>query len=367
MMLNYFCIQCQEPFPQDHIPVRCPVCGGIFDFADLPTINLNQLMKSPLKSGMWRYQSVLGLPDNAPLVTLGEGATPLIWLNITNRKVAFKLEFTNPTGSYKDRGAAVLVSFLLSRNANYAVEDSSGNAGAAFAAYAAYSGIKARLYIPENTSTQKRKQIEAYQGEVIQVEGPRSNAAEEVKRAVKQGYIYASHAYLPHLLPGYATIAYEIYEQLGNQPGTIIAPVGQGNLLLAIARGFESLRRSKQIVSMPILVGVQAEKCAPLWTAYASGSPEPAIGLEGDTLAEGIRVMNPIRGKIFLQTIKENHGSLHKVSEEEIIQGRNELAKRGLYVELTSAVVWSILEKNINHFIEPIVVILTGSGLKTSV
>jgi threonine synthase len=218
----------------------------------------------PALPGIWRYRHTFGLPEAAPQISLGEGSTALVWTEAFGRQVAFKCEFQNPSGSFKDRGSATLVSFLCSRGVHEAVEDSSGNAGASFAAYAARAGIKARVYVPESASGPKRRQIEAYGAQVVAVPGPRSNAAEAVRQAADAGTAYASHAYLPYNLPGYATAAYEIFEQLGEAPGTVIVPAGQGGFLLGMARGFAAMRNAGLFQEMPLLVGVQASLCAGL-------------------------------------------------------------------------------------------------------
>ena len=174
-----------------------------------------------------------------PVLSLGEGNTPLISATAFGRDVYFKCEYANPSGSFKDRGSATLSPSCYSRGVSEAIEDSSGNAGASFAAYAARAGIKARVYVPEDASGPKRKQIEFYGAELVAVPGPRSNAAEAARRAAEGGMVYASHAYLPFNLPGYATCAYEIVEQLGQAPGAVILPAGQGGLLLGMGRGFQ--------------------------------------------------------------------------------------------------------------------------------
>jgi threonine synthase len=279
-------------------------------------------------------------------------------------QVAFKCEFQNPSGSFKDRGSALLVSFIRSRGVESAVEDSSGNAGASFAAYAARAGMKARVFIPDSASGPKRAQIEAYGAEVVSIMGPRSNAAEAVRRAAEDGAVYASHAYLPFNLPGYATVAYEIAEQLEGVPGTVVAPAGQGGLLLGIIRGFVALLKAGVIDRMPVPIGVQARACAPLWALQSYGRAGLAWVAEGQTLAEGIRVSYPLRGDALLQATDLYKGMFLAVDEEDILAGRDALAGMGFYVEPTSAVVWRALGQVAGQVPEPVVLVLTGSGLK---
>jgi threonine synthase len=318
------------------------------------------------RPGMWRYRHTFGLPDGAPAITLGEGDTPLAWAEAFGIQVAFKLEFLSPTGSHKDRGIAVLASFLLSQGVIEAMDDSSGNAGASFAAYAARAGIRAKVFIPDNASGPKRNQIAAYGAELVRVLGRRSDVADAVRRAADAGSTYASHAYLPHPIPGFATAAYEIVDQLGQCPGTVIAPVGHGILLLGLARGFDNLNRAGVTDRVPKLVGVQALNCAPLWAVYNHGQAGLGWVTEGATVAEGVRVSTPIRGDAVLSALQTSQGAILAVPEQNILPGRNELAQRGFYVEPTSAIVWDALGQIIEKAPEPVVVFLTGSGLKSN-
>jgi threonine synthase len=361
-MENIHCSNCHRPYPEEGAPYRCLTCGGTFDFITFPIFDKQQVDRS--KPGIWAYQPAFGLPENTPNVSLGEGNTSLVWAEAFGRKTAFKLEYLNPSGSFKDRGTAPLVSFLLSRGIQSAVEDSSGNAGASFAAYAARAGMKARIFVPDSASGPKRRQIEAYGAEIVSILGRRSNAAEAVRRAAEGGDVYASHAYLPFTLPGYATLAYELVEQLGDSPGTLVMPVGQGGLMLGAGRGFESLRQAGVIDRMPRLVGVQARACAPLWALSSYGAQGLAWVAEGETLAEGVRVSHPIRGDAVLQIVERSEGLFLSAGEEEIRAGRDQLSWQGFYVEATSALIWSALSQLGEDTPEPVVAVLTGSGLK---
>jgi len=355
------CLDCQAPYPDNANPYLCPSCGGLFDFAEVPAFDPAQITNDP---GIWRYRHTFGLPEGAPIVHLGEGDTPLVRSSAFGREVMFKVEFFNPTSSFKDRGTAVLVSHLLARGVKSAADDSSGNAGSSFAAYAQSAGLDAKVYIPAYASGPKRAQIEAYGADVIAVPGPRSGAAEAVKAAVAERIVYASHAYLPHGLPGYSTVAFELVEQLGITPGTIITPAGQGHMLLSLGRGYKMLKRAGKISKLPHLVGVQAKACAPLWAAFTHGMAALQNVREGETLAEGVRIRHPHRLEALINTIKSSKGKFVAVEEDQIPIGRSELAQRGLFVEPTSAIVWEALKQVIDEMPDPIVVILTGSGLK---
>lgn len=284
---------------------------------------------------------------------------------LDDRDLYFKLEGSNPTASFKDRGTAVLISYLSAVGVETAVEDSSGNAGASFAAYAARAGIEARIFVPDYASGPKRVQMEAYGAKVVRVLGPRSAVTEAALRAVDGGEVYASHAYLPFGLAGMATLAYELFESMERLPEAIIVPVGQGTLLLGLSRGFRALRNAGLIEVLPRLVGVQARACAPIWAVFTSG----AVGLgwvsEGMTQAEGIRILQPLRGDAVLKAIDETAGWMEAVDEEQISAARNALGARGLYVEPTSAVVWAALESVLGRTNGAVAMVLTGSGLKS--
>jgi len=351
------CLGCGQAYPSVGLPYCCPLCGGVFDYtgiwefltpdADLP--------------GIWPNLRALGWPPDWPPVSLGEGNTPLVWTEVSGRQVAFKCEFLNPSGSFKDRGSAALVSALAGRGVYMAVEDSSGNAGASFAAYAARAGIKARVYVPASASGPKRTQIEAYGAELVPIPGPRSAAAQAAFLAAQKGATYASHAWLPFNLPAYATLAVELVQQMQGSPGALVLPVGQGGLLLGLVRGFQSLQSAGVIQKIPAAIAVQARACAPLWSLFTTGR---LAADEVATLAEGVRVTRPVRADAVVAAVRETGGRFVLVDEVDILPGRDELARRGLYVEPTSALVWRALELTLAELPEPVVVILTGSGLK---
>jgi threonine synthase len=361
-VLKIECSNCQHELTSGDTSYRCPLCGGSLDYAEPFKYDASTIDES--KPGIWRYSASFGLPDEVEPISLGEGDSPLVWDEVNGRRVAFKLDYLNPTGSYKDRGTTVLLSYLAWLGAESAVEDSSGNAGASFAAYSSRSGISGKVFVPSYASGPKRAQIEAYGGELIPVPGPRSKASEAVEKEANSGVIYASHVYQPYVLPGYATVVFEMLSQLGTVPGSVIAPAGQGSFLLGMARGFESLQNAGLVSKVPQIIGVQSRACAPLWAMANFGSNALNDIEEGDTVAEGIRIRRPLRGEEVVEVVRSSHGFMTAVEEKYILPGRDELARRGFYVEPTSAVVWPVLLEHIGKLNDPIVVVLTGSGLK---
>lgn len=356
------CVRCHSEYPSAVVPHLCQKCSGIFDF-DTP-LNFDRDKTGTTSQGMWRYRHAFSLPATAPVVTLGEGNTPLVMNDYENIPVAFKLEMLNPTGSYKDRGTAVMMSQLLARGVTEAVEDSSGNAGASFAAYAARSGLQGKVFVPESASGPKRVQIEQYGAQLVRVPGPRSEAAKAVLEEVRQGAVYASHAYLPFGIAGIATIAYEIWEQMGTAPGSVIIPVGHGGLMLGILRGFSALKNAGKINRLPYYVGVQAEACAPAVAEYLLQLGQTIPVKEELTLAEGVRVRYPVRVSTILAEMSKEGGIFTAIAEEQILPAYRSLASQGFFVEPTSAIAWAAFEKLKKKIPQPVVIILTGSGLK---
>jgi len=357
------CVDCGSPYPAIGLPFRCPVCGGIFDFDGPFTFSLDHI--EPDLPGYWRFRHTFALPADAPVITLGEGNTPLLWETTGDEKFGLKFESLNPTGSYKDRGSSVLLSQIICRGIKEAVEDSSGNAGASFAAYAAQSRLPVRVYVPEAASGPKRLQIEAYGAELLRIPGSRSEAAKAVLQQAEKGVAYASHAYLPFGLAGIATIAYEIWQQMGQTaPATVIAPMGHGGLLLGIARGFQALVNGGLINREPYYVGVQAAACDPAVRAFEHGMDAMATAPELPTLAEGVRVKNPVRVKAVIDHLKAAGGTMISIAEPEIGQAYHQLAKRGYYVEPTAALAWAGYRLLRGKIPLPAVAVLSGNGLK---
>ncbi len=363
--MTFTCLDCGLPYPPEGAPHKCPQCGGLFG---VQAWDFDPAQVDDSQPGLWRYRHAFcGLDTSLPPVSLGEGRTPLIFADALGRQVAFKCEFLNPTGSFKDRGSTVIAAFLKSRGFTAALEDSSGNAGASFAAYAARGGLKAEIYIPAAASGPKRVQIETYGAQVHPTPGSRADVTAAVERDIISLHkAYASHAALPVNLPGYATAAYEIFEQLGTAPGAVIVPAGQGGLLLGMYRGFDALQRAGLMRAIPRMVGVQARACSPLWVLSTQGWDAFQRATESQTIAEGVRVVRPLRAAALFKMVEAGHGEFIAVDEADILRGRDELAKRGLYVEPTSALVWSALEQTLARLPEPVVAVLTGSGLKYS-
>lgn len=362
-MIEYRCLYCKQIAPTTRWLWRCTACGGPLELTGLPSFTPAAIDAS--KHSVWRYRALLPPMDEAG-VSMGEGWTPLIEATLFGRSVLCKLEYLSPTGSYKDRGVAVMVAALKSRGVTEVMNDSSGNAGASLAAYAARAGLRARILVPAHASPAKKRQIAVYGAQLELVPGPRAATAGAAARAAAQ-VAYASHAHSPYNLAGLETIAWEVWEQLGRcAPAAMVFPVGQGTLLLGAYFGFKRLAEAGLIEQMPRLIGVQASACAPVFRAWQAGLDDVAPVEEGKTVAEGVRISAPVRGGTLLAALRETGGEAVAVGEGEIAEGQDLLARHGLYVEPTSAVAAAGLGRVSYHLPEgEVVLVLTGSGLKT--
>lgn len=318
----------------------------------------------------WTIARYAGLLPVVPTVSLGEGGTPLVEVTTPEGTVLAKLEHLSPTGSFKDRGSAMLISHLRAAGIDRILADSSGNAGASVAAYAAAARMRARVYVPAHASTAKKLQIAAFGATVTDVEGLRSAAAAACQAEVAKapaGTAYASHAWHPSFLAGQVTCAWEIWEQLGGEvPDAVVCPVGQGNLFLGLARGFEALYDAGLTPRLPRMYAVQVDACAPVARAYAAGSAEPLQVNEMHTVAEGIRSAVPVRGREILRILTRTGGAAIAVPDDAVLTAQRNLARVGFLVEPTSAVVLAAMP-HIRTHLGPgrlVVAPLTGSGLK---
>ncbi len=326
---------------------RCE-CEGVFDLPKLAATGFPKPAGGRQPSGLLRYARWIPVPERfISQITMGEGGTPLI---SAGGRVHLKLEYVSPTLSFKDRGAVVLVASALDRGARTLVADSSGNAGSALAAYASRAGLECQVFVPAGTSARKQAQIRAYGASVEMVAGDRTATTEAAIAAVSEtGAMYASHIYDPLFLQGTKTFAYEVFEQLGGVPEAIVVPVGNGTLLLGAARGFRELEAAGVSSRMPALIAVQAERCAPLATAWDQGSPAPVSVRAEPTLAEGIAIPRPARGAQILAAVADSGGCVVSVPESAITPAQRALAGQGLFAEPTAAITWAAALLALGH------------------
>jgi threonine synthase len=362
----FVCTRCGKAYPPDGNDWRC-TCGQLFELSAWPDFDPGRF--DDTQRGLWRYRWLFPLDPSWEPITLGEGHTPLLPVDWEGKPILFKLESMSPTGSFKDRGATVLVTALHGLGIRHVVEASSGNAGVSLAAYAARAAITCELCVPATVEGPKLDLMAAYGAEVIEIKGKREYAALAAWAAAAHGAFYASHVYNPFFLVGTETVAYEIWEQLGQRaPASIVLPVGNGTLLLGVYRGFRRLHEADLIHSMPRMVAVQSTACAPVYQAFAEGQQTVTPIDPSPTMASGIAISQPARGGQILAAIRDTEGAVLAVTDEETKVARRHLARHGFYVEDTSAVAAAALSHLSDAQTpvgESLVVLLTGHGLKT--
>lgn len=353
------CSMCQQPAAA--LDWRCPLCGGPLEIVNLPAFDPATIQANDWS--LWRYAAMLPAERR---FSLGEGGTPLINVDLPGGTFRAKLEFLNPTGSFKDRGAAVLVNHLLAQGVHEVIEDSSGNAGAALAAMCSTTGIHARIFVPAQGSPVKKGLIAGFGAELVEVDGPpyaRTAACQEAAQITT----YASHAWSPFFVAGQMTTAWEVWEQMGRHaPDAIVCPIGQGGLFLGFARGFRALFQAGLIVQMPHLYAVQSAGCDPIVQAWDSGATPPPRVKVTPSIADGIQVEVPVRGQEVLAALRNSGGAAFRVDNDAIQNAKDQLAQHGILVEPTSAVPVAALPQVREHLggRSDIVIALTGNGLK---
>jgi threonine synthase len=321
------------------------------------------------EASLWRYTIALAL-SNPPRVSLGEGWTPLILRDWQGAKIHFKLESQMPTGSFKDRGTAVMINHLLEVGVGPIHEDSSGNAGASIATYAAAAGVPCRIYVPATAPRAKLVQITAAGADVRAIPGTRQDVTEAALAAVGESF-YASHNWQPFFIEGTKTLAFELWEQLGFQvPHNILVATGYGSNILGLERGFDELERGGEITMRPRLFAVQAANCGAFAAAWSAGADRFVPFASKPTVADGIATLKPVRVAEVLAALRRSRGGVVAVNEEKIAPALAALGRLGLFVEPTAATVGAALTQMLSDgTITPdqtTVAVLTGSGLKAA-
>jgi threonine synthase len=353
-------------FPLDQ-PRWCGPNHAPLLLTPLPGLTRQQI--DPAVRSLWRYRAAFPLQTDNP-ISLGEGVTPLLPRTIAGVRVLLKCEWFNPTCSFKDRGASVMMSLLRAQGVDHVLEDSSGNGGAAIAAYAAAGGIAATIMTPESTSPAKTVQMRAHGATVELIPGSRQATADAAV-ARSESIFYASHNWHPFFLHGTKTLAYELWEDLGfRAPDNVITPCGAGSNVLGCEIGFSELLRAGEIDCLPRIFAAQPANCAPIAAAFMAGSDEAVPTEIKPTMAEGTAIAQPIRLREVLGTLRETRGGAVTLTEPEIAAATLDLARVGIYVEPTSAQAAAAFAKLLaTGTITPeqtTVLVMTGTGLKAT-
>jgi threonine synthase len=339
-------------------------CGGVLSIEGTDLLTRNDVVKA--ESSLWRYQKALPIKLNETVSRFGEGLTPLVPVKIEDRTMHIKLDSIMPSGSFKDRGASILINSLAKMGVSEIVDDSSGNAAASAATYCAAAGMRCIIFVPAHAALGKQVQIAAHGAQINKISGTRDDVTVAAIEAGKKSF-YASHNWHPLFVEGVKTLAYEIWEQLGwKAPDNIVLPAGGGSSVLGVYKGFSELVEAGEIESMPRIYAVQAANCSPIHCALQGLK----AGAWSATMAEGVALANPVKLQQIVAALHDSAGSSVAVPEEEIMPMLRHMALMGYYMEPTSAMTFAgvsrLTEQGHLKEHETTVVLVSGHGLKAT-
>ncbi|MCY3883253.1 MAG: threonine synthase [Chloroflexi bacterium] len=324
-------------------------------------------MSEPQRRGVLaRWAEILPLTPKTPHITLGEGDTPLVRSVAIERELGvdelwFKLESSNPTGSFKDRGMVVAVAKAMERGAGSVLCASTGNTSASAAAYAARCGLQASILVPQGrVAVGKLAQAVAFGARIVEIEGSFDDALTLARTVAESHPIALVNSVNPDRIEGQKTAAYEICETLGDAPDSLAIPVGNAGNITAYWRGFVECAERDFATLHPRMLGFQAAGAAPIVRGERVDDPQ--------TVATAIRIGNPASWKPAEQARDESEGLIDAVSDDEILDAYRLLAgSEGLFVEPASAATVAglrKLEREGRLRGGRVVAVLTGSGMK---
>ncbi len=314
------------------------------------------------------YRKFLPVTERTPVITLGEGNTPLIRAARLAKNIApgidlyLKFEGANPTGSFKDRGMTMAISKAVEAGARAVICASTGNTSASAAAYGARAGLAVYVLIPAGKIAMgKLSQAMMHQATVIQIDGNFDQALSIVKDLSATYHIELVNSLNPYRIEGQKTAAMEVCDQLGDAPSVHALPVGNAGNITAYWKGYQEYRSAKQTTRLPRMVGFQAAGAAPIVLGRVVENPQ--------TIATAIRIGNPASWQAAVTVTKESSGLIDSVTDEEILQAYAAVAAtEGVFCEPASAAsVAGIMKLSRQGGLregETVVCTLTGHGLK---
>ncbi|WP_217913121.1 threonine synthase [Miltoncostaea marina] len=319
-----------------------------------------------MKALIDRYRDFLPMTPSTPVVSLGEGGTPLVPLpRLSERlgvRVLAKYEGMNPTGSFKDRGMTMAVSKAVEEGATAVICASTGNTSASAAAYAARAGLTVAVVIPEGKiAAGKLAQALVHGARVLSLDGSFDDALRVVRELVERHPISLVNSLNEYRIDGQRTAAFEVCDDLGDAPDALCIPVGNAGNISAYWLGFQAYREAERARRLPRLYGFQAAGAAPLVEGAPVARPE--------TVATAIRIGNPARGEQALAAMRDSGGAVAAVTDSQILEAYAMLAREeGIFCEPASAasVAGLILRARAGDIApgETVVCVLTGHGLK---
>ena len=370
MVTGLTCFYCAKAYAPNQPHTVCGECGRPLrvDY-DLGPKTLPREALRDRPPTLWRYREVL--PSVEPL-TLGEGFTPLHPVPRLGERWYIKDEGVNPTASFKARGMAVAVAMARHFRLPKLAVPSAGNAGGALAAYAACAGLEAHVYMPKDTPEACIVEARCLGANVVLVDGLINDCAAEIAKVkAARGWFDMSTLKEPYRVEGKKTMGYELAEAMEwTLPDVIVYPTGGGTGLVGMGKAFDEMERMGWIGSFrPRLVSVQAEGCAPIFTAYMAGERHAELFPNARTVASGLRVPKAIGDFIMLDLIRATNGTVVTVSDAEMVAAAREIgARTGIFAAPEGGATLAAAQRLRNQgWIKPadrVVLFNTGSGLK---
>tara|TARA_Y100000780_G_scaffold225375_1_gene237828 strand:- start:4716 stop:5777 length:1062 start_codon:yes stop_codon:yes gene_type:complete len=313
------------------------------------------------------YREFLPVTDATPLLSMGEGNTPLVKSNRLGKELGceelyFKLEGCNPTGSFKDRGMVVAMAKALEDGSRAVMCASTGNTSASAAAYGAYCDLPVLVLIPKGeVAMGKLAQAMAYGARILMINGNFDSALALARAFTCKHSVTLVNSVNPHRLEGQKTGAFEIIESLGEAPDYLFIPVGNAGNITAYWRGFREYQGAGRSLRLPKMMGFQAEGAAPIVRGAPVANPQ--------TIASAIRIGNPASWQGAVDARDSSGGTIDMVSDDEILDAYRMIAsKEGIFCEPASAAAFAGLVKmcrqGLNLEGQRVVCIFTGNGLK---
>jgi len=352
-MFSFFshlaCTRCGSRFERDSRRNLCADCGGPL-FARYDSRPLDRDAGSDRPRTIWRWHEMMPVEDPAHVVSLGEGATPLLRAERLGAAAGFpdlwiKDEGNNPTGSFKARGLSAAVSRAKELGAAKIALPTAGNAGGAAAAYAARAGMECHVFMPDDTPPLFKVECERYGAKVTMVPGLIDACGKIVaERAPREGWHDVSTLKEPYRVEGKKTMGYELAEDFGwKLPDAILYPTGGGTGLIGMWKAFEEMEALGWIGSArPRMISVQAAGCAPIPKAFAEGKPRAEKWENAETYASGLRVPKAFADDLILSGIRESGGDAIAVTDDDMRRACDEIgAAEGLFVCPEGGAVWA--------------------------
>ncbi len=370
------CVRCGAPCAVGETVYTCAACGGNlqveYDYDAIRRAwSKDELARNPDHS-IWRYLPLY--PTATKLDCMPIGWTPLLRAARLERRLGLRNLFIkddsrNPSASFKDRATAIALARARDIGRDLVTGASTGNAGSSTAVLAAAVGMKARIFIPKAARRAKVAQLLACGADVLAVDGTYDDAFDLCLAATKQfGWYNRNTGYNPFTREGKKSVSLEICEQMGWQvPDLVVVPVGDGNIISGVWKGFTDFHRIGFIDRPPRLLAVQAAGSAAVVNAVAGdGTIKP---VSGETVADSISVSVPRDGEAAVQAVRESTGFGITVTDEQILAAIPEIARdSGVFGEPAGVTAYAGLKKAVEQGrIDPawtIVVLMTGSGLK---